>query len=444
VNAASKTRGLRTLSSLIDDERISTYQLGVIALCALIAMLDGFDTQAIAFTAPAIAVALNVPVATFGPVFAIGLLGGMLGAFGFGLVADRTGRKFSLIVAMIVFALGSLLTARANSANELMLFRFITGLGLGGAIPSIISMTAEFAPRRLRATLVTTMFCGFPLGAIVGALSSAHLVPAYGWAVVFSIGGVLPLLLLPLVIFAMPESIRWLSARRRGLAIGRILSRMRRADSWDHQLEVPERNVAQNRVAALFAAGFGGGTILLWTTLFLSLLIVYLLVNWIPTIAQQTGRGADAAAISAAMLNFGGIVGSVCLGRLIDRFGSFKIVCAAYIGGAACVLALGVGTNLTSSIYWLAAVAGFLCIGAQLSVVAIAAEFYPLELRATGVGWAMGIGRLGAITGPLIGGLLLGSSDYKLLFVVLASASLVAGLTVLGLTSSFRANSAHH
>jgi AAHS family 4-hydroxybenzoate transporter-like MFS transporter len=176
VNAASKTRGLRTLSSLIDDERISTYQLGVIALCALIAMLDGFDTQAIAFTAPAIAVALNIPVATFGPVFAIGLLGGMLGAFGFGLVADRSGRKFSLIVAMIVFALGSLLTARANSAHELMLFRFITGLGLGGAIPSIISMTAEFAPRRLRATLVTTMFCGFPLGAIVGALASAHLV----------------------------------------------------------------------------------------------------------------------------------------------------------------------------------------------------------------------------------------------------------------------------
>jgi AAHS family 4-hydroxybenzoate transporter-like MFS transporter len=425
---------MRTLSSLIDDEKLSSYQVAIISLCALIAMLDGFDTQAIGFVAPAIAFTLHLPLATFGPIFAAGLLGGLIGALGFGLMADRFGRRVTLLATMLVFAVGSLLTIRSSSALELMMYRFVTGLGLGGAMPSIISMTAEYAPRRLRATLVTAMFCGFPLGAVVGAVVSTRLLPWYGWKVVFVAGGFLPLLLLPLVIFAMPESIRWLAAHHRIAAIGRVLSRMNRASSWDGKAHIEDSAPHRSNVAGLFAAGRGGGTILLWITFFLSLLLVYLLVSWIPTIAQQTGRGTGVGTLAAAALNLGGIVGSMCFGRLIDRFGSFVVVSLAYVSGALTVIAIGLGTDLAASIYWFAALAGFFCIGAQLCVVAIASGYYPIELRATGVGWSMGIGRVGAIAGPLVGGLLIrGTAEHDLLFVVLAVTSLVSGLTVLAL-----------
>jgi MFS transporter, AAHS family, 4-hydroxybenzoate transporter len=425
---------LRSLESLLDTERLGVYQVAIITMCALIAMLDGFDTQAIGFVAPAVAAELHLPIASFGPVFAAGLLGGLIGALGFGLVADRFGRRKTLLATMLVIAFGSLLTIRSSSSVELMTYRFVTGLGLGGAMPSIIAITAEYAPQRLRATLVTAMFCGFPLGAVVGAVISSRALPVYGWRSVFVAGGVLPCALLPLVILAMPESIRWLASRQRTVAIEKILARMNRADSWDRRAQSPDPGIPRSNVPALFAAGRGGGTALLWIVVFFSLLLVYLLVSWIPAIAQQAGRGPGTGALAAAALNLGGIGGSLVFGRLMDRLGSFRVVSVAYLGGTVIVIAIGLGTDLATSIYWFASLAGFFCIGAQLCVIAIASDYYPIELRTTGVGWAMGVGRVGAIAGPLVGGLLMrDTGEHDALFVVLAIASLASGLAVLGL-----------
>ena len=430
----------RSLSSVIDDHGVSSYQILIIVLCALIALLDGFDTQSIGFVAPTIASEWGLPIASFGPIFSIGLLGGLLGALVFGTMADRLGRKFALVISVSVFAIGSLLTGWSSSAFELSALRLLTGLGLGGAMPSIISMTAEYAPRRLRATLVTMMFCGFPLGAVLGAVGSTRLVPLYGWRSIFVVGGGLPVLLVPCLVLAMPESIRWLATRNRQEAINRVLVRMNRSHRWDRPAEIAEpvsRNL--NNVAGLFTAGRALGTALLWQTFFMSLLMVYLLVSWIPTIAQQTGRGANVGMLAAAVLNISGIVGSLCFGRLSDRLGSFGVVSSAYVGGACLVLAVGLGTDLAESIYWVAGLAGFFCIGAQLCVVAIASGYYPLELRATGVGWAMGVGRVGAIAGPLVGALLIrGSSSQHLLFIVLAATSLASGLAVFAMKATGR------
>jgi AAHS family 4-hydroxybenzoate transporter-like MFS transporter len=432
MNASTGQHAALSLTALVDDVPLGAYQLLIFSLCALIAMLDGFDTQAIGFVAPAIAAALHVPITDFGPIFAAGLLGGLFGALIFGLLADRLGRKPILGLTVTVFAAGSLLTVGSSSAFELMACRFLTGLGLGGAMPSIISITAEYAPRRLRATLVTAMFCGFPLGAVVGAIGVTRLLPLYGWRVVFILGGALPLILLPLVIAAMPESIRWLAANGRSQMIGRILARMARADLWDGRAHFDEPTPNRSNVTGLFAAGRAAGTVLLWITFFLSLLLVYLLVSWIPTLAQQTGREAGVGTLAAAALNLGGILGSVCLGRLIDRFGPFSVVGLAYLLGSAVVVAIGVGTQLSATIYWFAALVGFFCIGAQLCVVAIASGFYPVALRGTGVGWSMGIGRIGAIAGPLVGGWMIGGpADHHMLFSVLALTSLVAGSMVL-------------
>jgi AAHS family 4-hydroxybenzoate transporter-like MFS transporter len=422
----------RPLSSVIDDERLSAYQILIIVLCALIALLDGFDTQSIGFVAPTIASEWRLPIASFGPIFAIGLLGGLLGALAFGPMADRLGRKFTLVISVSVFAVGSLLTGWSSSVFELSALRLLTGLGLGGAMPSIISMTAEYAPRRLRATLVTMMFCGFPLGAVLGAVGATRLVPLYGWRSIFVVGGGLPVLLIPCVVLAMPESIRWLATRNRQEAISKILDRMNRSHQWDRRVDIAEpASPSLNNVAGLFTAGRALGTALLWQTFFLSLLMVYLLVSWIPTIAQQTGRDANVGMLAAAVLNITGIVGSLCFGRLSDRLGAFGVVGSAYVGGACLVLVVGLGTDLAGSIYWVAGLAGFFCIGAQLCVVAIASGHYPPELRATGVGWAMGVGRVGAIAGPLMGALLIrGSTSQHLLFIVLAATSLASGLAV--------------
>jgi AAHS family 4-hydroxybenzoate transporter-like MFS transporter len=432
----------RPLSALIDDGALSAYQILVIALCGLITLLDGFDTQAIGFVASAIATVLHLPITAFGPIFAAGLLGGLFGALGFGRVSDRFGRKTTLVITIGVFAIGSLLTIEARSVMQLIACRLVTGLGLGGAIPSTIAMTAEYAPRRMRATLVTAMFCGFPLGAVVGAAAIARLLPSSGWQVVFIVGGLLPLPLLPVVIFAMPESVQWLAARGRGAAIGRILAHMNRLEDWDGRTQLaPASADPRTGVARLFGPRLAGGTLLLWAAFFLSLLLVYLLVSWIPTIAQQTGRGLTVGTLAAAALNFGGIAGSVCFGRLIDRLGPFSVIGLAYVGGALMVLALGLGTDLAASIYWFAGLVGFFCVGAQLCVVAIASDHYPLELRATGVGWAMGVGRVGAITGPLVGALLIATPGRTPLFVVLAAISCACGLIVFAMGVTDRRHS---
>src|SRR5882672_7672903 len=216
--------------SAIDKAPLSTYQIVIIVICSLIAMIDGFDTQVIALVAPDIAKALGVSVSSFGLVFGAGLLGAMVGALVAGDVSDRIGRKPALLASMLVFGLGSLVMPLVNSMNELMLLRLITGLGLGGAMPSIIALTSEYTPRRIRTTLIAAMFCGFPFGASIGAAASVWALTAYGWQSVFIVGGALPLILLPVVSLVLPESLRFLQERGKIGAIARVMKRLNLAD----------------------------------------------------------------------------------------------------------------------------------------------------------------------------------------------------------------------
>ena len=215
------------VAALIDKGPLGLYRILIVATCCAVAMIDGFDTQSIAFVAPEIASAWHVPAAQFGPVFAIGLFGGLLGAVILGAVGDRYGRKLVLLPAMALFAIASLATVTADGVTSLLVFRLVTGFGLGGAIPGVIAITSEYAPSRRRATIVTLMFCGFPLGAVLGGAMSARLIPAYGWHAVFYAGGILPLVLLPLVWLFVPESIRFLVHRRADpAATARVLRRI--------------------------------------------------------------------------------------------------------------------------------------------------------------------------------------------------------------------------
>ncbi|SMG60092.1 MFS transporter [Paraburkholderia susongensis] len=421
------------LESIIDASPVSRFQIGIMALCALVAMLDGCDTQTIAFVAPAIIKSWHIAPSAFGPVFGAGLLGGLFGAIVFGVASDRFGRKPILLGTVLLFSVGSLLTPLCESLASLTAVRFVTGLGLGGALPCFVSLTSEYAPKRLRASLVTTMFCGFPLGAVIGGFVSAQLIPAFGWSSVFIVGGVLPLLIIPFLAAFAPESARFLELRRDHKAIARLLQRMHSQFEWSG--EVPRTGHGTRvPVVNLFREGRALGTVLLWITLFMSLLLTYFLVNWVPVVAGHNGLSIASAVRAASMLNFGSIFGCIVLGRLADRFGTARVVGSGFALGAIAIGLIGQAGTSAVLLGTVAFMAGFFSIGAQICTVAMCAGFYDTFSRATGIGWSMGVGRLGAIVGPVLGGVLLSAGmSSSALFLVVGSTSVGAALTSLAI-----------
>lgn len=423
------------IASVIDRGTIGRLQWITIALCALVAILDGFDTQAIAFVAPLIAKDFGADLSAFGPVFGAGLLGLTAGALVLGPVADRVGRKPVIIGSTLFFGMFALLTPMVESMSGLMVLRFLTGLGLGGAMPNIIALTSEYAPKRRRATLVTLMFCGFPLGAVVGGLVSAQLMARFGWPVVFYLGGILPLMLLPFLALWLPESIRYLIAR--DAAPARKLAILRRLDpgtSYGNETRyiLSEEKAEGSPISQLFTDGRGAGTCLLWVVFFCNLLILYFLINWLPSVMRQAGMPIERAIIATVVLNAGGIVGGLLLGQLVDSRQPFGILTFAYAAAAALVAAIGLASS--SSIPVIMTVifaAGFFVIGSQYCMNALAANFYPTALRSTGVGWALGIGRVGSILGPVLGGAMIGLGwDTDRLFLATAIPALIAAVAV--------------
>lgn len=418
------------LETIVDVNPMGRLQVVVITFCALAAMLDGFDTQSIAFVAPELVTAWKVEPAAFGPVFGIGLFGGMIGAIAFGAMGDRFGRKPMLVLSILVFSACSLITPLAGSMTELAIMRLVTGFGLGGAIPNFIALTAEYTPKRLRITLVSLMFCGFPLGAALGGVASAKLIAAFGWKSVFIAGGVLPLLILPLLIVYVPESVRFLAVKDRRDAVLSILRRMNVTDAWNGQVASGPIDHGAS-VSSLFRQGRGLGTALLWATFFLSLLLTYFLLNWIPLIVRSSELGIENAILAVAMLNFGALIGCLTLGWLADRLGQAMIIAWAFAFGAVAIALIGHMSGSRASLFTTTFLAGFFSIGAQMCTVALCAGFYETFLRTTGIGWSMAVGRIGAIAGPLVGGILIaGGSSPRFLFIIAGITSFFAALTV--------------
>lgn len=416
----------RTFDDLLDTSPLGRLQIGVIIMCALVAVADGLDTQAIALAAPDIASDWGTSSSDFGFVFGIGLFGGLVGALAFGRTSDRYGRRPNLLAAIAVFSVASLATPLAESLTGLAVIRFLTGIGLGGALPGVISLTSEYTPRRMRATVVGLMFCGFPLGAVIGGVLSARLIPAFGWQSVFVLGGAAPLLLLPVFWVLLPESARFLSLSQDHRRLAAVLRRM--GHTADAKTILPEPAPTRSPVVRLFTDGRAAGTLLLWVTLFMSLLLTYLLINWIPLVARDTGIGSSGAVLAVAALNLGSIAGQLVIGRLADRRSPTHVTGTAFVLGGVAIAAIGLAGHSSAALLATAFVAGFLSIGAQMCTVALCAIFYETSLRATGVGWAMGIGRIGGIVGPVLGGFAVSAgTDVPLLFLLTGVASLCAG-----------------
>jgi AAHS family 4-hydroxybenzoate transporter-like MFS transporter len=424
------------IPQFIDEHPVGSFQIRVMLLCAAVLFIDGFDTQAIGYVAPALAHEWSLARGMLGPVFSAGLFGLMIGALIFSTIADRIGRRRIIVLCTAAFGVASLLTLFVNDAGWLIAVRFLTGLGLGGAMPNAIALTSEFSPHRRRATLVMVTFAGFSIGAALGGLLAAALIPIFGWRSVFLAGGLAPLALLPVLATTLPESIRYLALLGgRDREIATVLRRIAPLKDFGDgaRFVVAERRLAGLPVAHLFADGRRTTTVLLWVVFFTSLLDLYLLSNWLPTVINDLGVSVSAAAAIGAMLQVGGVVGTFTLGRLIDRF-SFRALALTYFFAAAAVAAIGfTGGSIALATVAIFA-AGFCIVGGQTGSNALAAMFYPTAIRSTGVGWALGIGRAGSIVGPLVGGVMLAHQiGAKPLFVVAAVPALIAALAALAL-----------
>jgi AAHS family 4-hydroxybenzoate transporter-like MFS transporter len=397
------------VAEFIDQQPVGGFQIRLLLICAAVLFLDGFDTQAIGFAAPALAKEWGLTKGALGPVFSAGLFGLMIGALLFGPLADRIGRKKIIIFSTLAFGIGALVTALVNDVNTLLAIRFLTGLGLGGAMPNAVAMTSEFSPRRRRSTMVMIMFCGFSVGAALGGLLAAALIPQFGWRSVFVVGGAAPLLLVPVLVWWLPESVRFLALSGRAPArIAELLGLVnpKAAFTPATQFVVHEPALAGLPVLHLFRDGRTLVTLLLWVVFFMSLLVLYFLSNWLPTVLNDLGASVSSAAVIGSMLQVGGVVGTFALGSIIDRF-SFRALTLVYFVAVFAVGAIGqLGHSVilvTTAIF----VAGFCIVGGQIAANALAAGFYPTSVRSTGIGWALGIGRVGSIVGPLVGGVLL-------------------------------------
>ena len=431
----SETRGGGTapvdVVEFIDQQPVGGFQIRLLVTCAAVLFLDGFDTQAIGYVAPALAREWGLTKGALGPVFSAGLFGLMIGALLFGPLADRIGRRKIIIFSTVAFGLGSLATAFIPDVNSLLAIRFLTGLGLGGAMPNAIAMTSEFSPRRRRATMVMIMFCGFSVGAALGGLLAAALIPDFGWRSVFIVGGAAPLLLAPILALRLPESVRFLvlaghAQQRVAALLKRINSKAAFAPATRFVVHEPE--LTGMPVLHLFRSGRTLVTLLLWVVFFMSLLDLYFLAYWLPTVLNDLGASVSGAALFGSMLQVGGVVATFVLGSIIDRF-SFRALTLVYFIAVFAVGAIGQFGHSAVLVTIAVFAAGFCIIGGQIAANALAAAFYPTAIRATGVGWALGIGRVGSIVGPLVGGALLAMKwSAAEVFMTAAVAALCAAL----------------
>ena len=419
------------VGEVIDQAEMGLLQWLVMAFCTLVIILDGFDVQVIAFTGPTIVADLGIAKHSLGNLFSAGLMGMAVGGLLIGPVGDRSGRKVAIVGCLLGFGVFTLATAWAGSYTELLILRFLTGLGLGGALPNATALMSEYANKRWRNMAISIIFLGIPIGGIVGSLIAGWLIPLWGWQSVYVVGGVLPILAALLLVVAMPESIRFLVARKgRDAEVARILNRIDPQSSYseDDVFTVEQASSDAGPVRQLFATGYGRDTLLLWAAFFTNLIVVYFLISWTPTLFATISNDPQQAVRGALVLNGGGAIGPLFLAGLISRFGSKVMLPIIFLFGAVVIVATGQVSDRLELVYVGIFMAGFFTFGAQIGMNSLAASMYPTQSRATGVGWALGIGRWGSILGPIVGGLLVASSfempDYFAIFgsVLLLSA----------------------
>ena len=389
----------------MNAEGINTWRR-VVFLCLFIAMIDGYDTIMPSFVAPLVAREFDLQIHAIGRLFAIGYFGAIAGALLAGELADYIGRKYVLLVALTFTSAATLACAGATSFHMLLALRFLAGLGLGGAMPCLTALTGEHAPVERRPAMVTLMFIGYPLGAVVGGMITSYFLQ-YGWQAVFLGGGIAALLTLPLTFF-IPET---LISGRTGMPAAS---------------QEPRKTI---RIGGQFAEGRLGAAMMVWIGQFCMLLVVFLMLSWTPTLAVRSGISPQTAALSGVLFNLGGAAGALALRAIVNRRGPFMPAAVVVAASAVLIVLLGRSFGSVPLLMSVLALVGFTALGGELTCPAMVVELFPAHVRGAGAGWALATGRIGSIVGPLIGSALL-AANYTLerLFAVLAVPAAVAAV----------------
>ncbi len=428
------------IQGFVDERRMVLAQWLILTLCFLVLVIDGFHTAVMAFVAPALSHELSISKASLGSVLAASLIGLAFGALVAGPLADRYGRRRLLLISVALCGIGSLLSASSASLYSLSVYRFMTGLGIGAAMPNCITLASEYVPAKRRALLLNLMFCGFPLGASAAGFVTAWVLHGHGWRLVFMAGGAVPLVLVvPLTL--LPESIGFMVVRdypperiksalrqisgRESEALRKIneASSFKTAESKNGQDRLPLKVMFESRLLV--------GTLMLWLTYFMGLLLYYLLTSWMPTFVRGAGYSVSQAAVATALFPLGGIIGATLCGWLMGRVNATQVVSAAYLLTAVLLVVLACSTMHFGSLLFATFFAGLAMNGAQTSMPVLAAAFYPTYGRASGVAWMLGVGRVGGIAGVFGGGLLFQAGlSLKEVFSWLTLVAAVAALAL--------------
>ncbi len=424
------------VSDIIDQCRFRGLPLLVSMFTVLTFVFDGFDIQAVAFVAPGLLTQWGITRVALGPVLAAGLVGMAAGSVLLGPLGDRIGRRAAMASSLMLVAAGSMISTFASDPGELALYRFMTGLGIGGSIPSATALMMEFAPLRTRNLAVSITVVGVPIGGVLGAEVAARLLPSFGWQAVFVAGAILPAGLGLAIWLLMPESPKFLARRpARSAELAGMLNRLVGAARFSASDRFVIAEPATERgagLAALLAASYRRDTILLWLAFFMSLLSVYSFFNWLPTVLTGVGLPITAALRGSLVFNLGGVIGALIMATCMTRFGSKPVIVAFGLTAVALTLALGGVINASNGessmvpLLSMMLVTGVAALGVQVGLYALAAYVYPTACRASGVGAAVGVGRTGGIVSSFAGATALAIGDGTTAFFVGICAVLAA------------------
>jgi AAHS family 4-hydroxybenzoate transporter-like MFS transporter len=432
MTALPAARAPLNITEIVDNSHVRSFQIGIFVLCGLCLIMDGFDVQAWGYVAPSLFAEWHMASAA-GRVASFTLTGVLIGSLLFSMLADKIGRRPVLIGATLYFSALTLLTARVTSLEQLLAIRLIGGLGLGAIMPNAVALVGEYSPRRSRVMAMLVVSNGFTIGAAVAGFIAAYLIPRFGWRSVFYFGGTVPLIIGLLMFMSLPESLQFMTLRKKSAAtIGKWLKRVEPSLTItpDARFTVNEEQKKGVPIIQLFHEGRAVGTILLWTMQFMNLINLYFLSTWLPTIARGMGMTTTAALMVGTTFQTGGAVGSVAIGWPIQKWGFFGVLIACFAGAAVSIGLIGQPGLTALLLFVVVFTAGFGILGGQAGNNAVAATYYPTDLRSTGVGAALGIGRIGSILGPSVAEFMRPRYSTHELFLAFAVPALLSAVAV--------------
>ncbi|ENX21572.1 hypothetical protein F892_00804 [Acinetobacter vivianii] len=433
------------INDIIDKARFAAFHWKVLIWCLIIIIFDGYDLVIYGVALPLLMQQWSLTAVQAGLLASAALFGMMFGAMIFGTLSDKLGRKKTILICVTLFSGFTFLGAFASNPVEFAILRFIAGLGIGGVMPNVVALMTEYAPKKIRSTLVALMFSGYAIGGMSSALLGAWLVKDMGWQIMFLIAGI-PLLLLPVIWKFLPESLAFLVKSNHHDQAKMIVIKIAPETELTNntQLVLNESTTTEAPVRALFQQGRSFSTFMFWIAFFMCLLMVYALGSWLPKLMLQAGYSLGASMLFLFALNIGGMVGAIGGGALADKFHLKPVITSMFVIGAAALILLGFNSP-QFILYSLIAIAGAATIGSQILLYTFVAQFYPTALRSTGMGWASGIGRIGAIIGPVLtGALLTFELPHQMNFLAIAIPGIIAALAIfmVNLKASVTAQSA--